>query len=140
MTMASENMSDDIRAAAERLRRVKNGEPSKIVYGYGDGPLDDIDCDIIATQRQKDEKLLADAHLAYLELVPADDGEPVTIEWMVEQDWFRESETVVTHADVSLYVSFSSTPPVVFVEVYELGTVRTRGEVRRLLVALGVTT
>lgn len=112
--------------AAERLRSINRIVDMLLVYGRGPTAeqwhLDDL-------------RILASA---YLSEHPADDGEAITIEWMCENDWYLEGKDVVTRIDTSLYVSFSSSPPVVFVDVYELGTLRTRGDVRRLLAALGV--
>lgn len=74
----------ELREAAERVRRMNAGEQSKIVYGWGDGKLDDDDCRTLELKRIEDYKKLADAYLAKH---PADDGELVTPQWLVSQGW-----------------------------------------------------
>lgn len=60
-------MSDPIKAAAERWRRLANGERGKVVYGFAkteDEQLDECDYDLVDKARNRDAKILADAYLA----------------------------------------------------------------------------
>lgn len=66
-------MSDPIKAAAERWRRLANGERGKVVYGFAkteDEQLDECDYDLIDKARNRDAKILADAYLALGERQP----------------------------------------------------------------------
>jgi hypothetical protein len=71
---------EEINAAAERVRRVNNGERGKVVYGFaktaGD-PIEHDDYDHIQSILNRDRKVLAEAYLAQhspeLEL-PVDDA------------------------------------------------------------------
>lgn len=76
-------MTNELKQAAERLKRIADGEPSKIVYGFAlceSDVLDEVDYDIIARQRERDRKLLADHYLAQ-QAEDADGDEPVTYAW-----------------------------------------------------------
>ena len=72
----------------------------------------------------------------YMAEHPTDDDEKLTPEWLESVGWYFDEATVMTHQDCNVYLSWDAGKPdkpwVVFVEVYELGKVRTRGDVRRL--------
>lgn len=107
-------MNDDVRAAAERLRKNRYNDNS--IY-------EGIDH---TKERDIDRKILADAYLA---LHPADDDEPVTEDWVIESGL----------SDIDLVDEMKR-----FLDSGERteGKVRpcftTRGQVRRLLAAMGV--
>lgn len=120
-------MSEELRSAAERILY------SPTLH-LGDGPG-------VACIRPEDAVALAEAYLAEH---PADDGEPVTAEWLESIGFYRDGvhpDDPFTCRESSIYLSPKYDDEklwVVFVEVYELGKSKTRGDVRRLLAALGI--
>jgi|SRR5579864_1713139 len=124
---------DDIRAAAERLRR--HSKPS---YNPDEGWHPD------------DRKLVADAYLA---ANPADDDEPVTEEWLgllpglVVDPGSRDSTLIQTSGDTYLVIESDRSMAIqqgmyddrdsqyIPVRAFECAT---RGAVRRLCACLGV--
>jgi hypothetical protein len=65
------------RAALERLRRMRDGEPEQLVY-------DEVDSDRLCNLREQDEETII---AAYLSEHPADDDEPVTVGWLESINW-----------------------------------------------------
>ncbi len=59
--------SEEIKAAAERVRRVNNGERGKVVYGFAksaDDPIEHDDYGHIQDMLNRDRKVLAEAYLS----------------------------------------------------------------------------
>lgn len=122
-------MSDELRAAAERLRRVHAGEPVQTVY--------ESSIPRAFANMGRDENTLSNA---WQDEHPADDEELVTEEWLLSigfrleideyggADWWQLDK--VKHAPSCGTWEFDSA---------YLPDQPTRGHVRRLLTALGVT-
>lgn len=109
-------MTPELKAAAERVRRISNGEFFDAVYGRN---LSDLG------QREfwmRDRELLADAYLAEH---PADDDEPVDLDWLEEQ--LHDSDFTVSQIGWKFFVQFEGR-----IEI------KTRGQLRALLKGLGV--
>lgn len=138
-------MSEDLRAAAERMRsylsyladkeaRVDAEHPYGVNHWAGGWYFNN-------EQYRRDGLMLRDAYLAEH---PADDSESVTFEWLESIGFYRDGTHIddpLTCCESAIYLSpdhNDETVWVVFVEVYELGHVKTRGDVRRLLAALGI--
>ena len=129
-------MSDELRAAAERVRRVEAGEPAD--QAYRAHPRRQF-------QQFADRGLMASAWLAEH---PADDDEPISPEWL------RSVGFTLTDAHVRYYSNRSRPPFVVViasdgrlrlavqngsdVEGGDVCQKPTRGDVRRLCRALGI--
>lgn len=121
-------MNDELREAAERLRRMETGVGLREVYEYyGDMPGDELDKWMI------DRALVAKAYLAEH---PEDDGKAVTPQWLKKLHgaevgfggWPRIGPIQWDQIGLSAVVStLQGTWPL-----------PTRGHVRRLAVALGV--
>lgn len=67
--------NEELMAAAERLRRLKNGEPEHVIYGDGTKTNDPEVLWAIANQIDNDEHVCAQA---YLSTARTDDGEELT--------------------------------------------------------------
>ena len=127
--------SEELRAAAERIRRFKSGEHPFAIYGEDDA----------ATQGWHDRKILAEAYIAEH---PADDETGLSVEWMTAvgfrqtgAGWWR----VGKHGRETLALDYHDNTE--SGDVFSLPTnrfmplrvlVATRGQLRRLCAALGV--
>lgn len=126
-------MSDELRSAAERFAKQRPSEAYPWPCEMSEQPA----------QRVADMALLARAYLAEH---PADDGEPITREWMntvlpTDADsgnWtVRQSKPLTLEIEYSgggfwLWFAHAEVPPVPVCQV------RTRGQLRRLLELLGI--
>lgn len=87
--MSGESGERDVKAAAERLRRIGGGEPSKVVYGFvksaNDPVYDDGDFEHLAILRRKDAERLADAYLAETDPTPADEAWLLSVGFMDDE-------------------------------------------------------
>jgi hypothetical protein len=148
-------MSDELRAAAERFRRVEAGERHKIVYGFDGEEMDSFMERMLENAYTADWKLLAKAYLAEH---PADDSEPADNAYCkkissrrrrgwpdryildeISRDYFLEFDcSPVEESEAEDCMVLMRRLP----EVDEDGIVliyhATRGDVRRLCAALGV--
>ena len=77
-------MTPEVKAAAERLRRVKNGERGRTVYGYDDEIMDDFMYRMLENAHVADLQRLSDAYIALfdttklsLDVLTAELGEPI---------------------------------------------------------------
>jgi hypothetical protein len=126
-------VTDELRAAAERVRRAKAGEHPFAIYGEDDAQ----------TQGWHDRKVLAEAWLA---ANPADDGEPVTEDWLRDQGWDSDGYDLPYWTlpaarrrgiTIGVFTGKSRMSRLVFGRE-PVAQPATRGDVRRLLAAIGV--
>lgn len=123
-------MSKEAREAAERIVNAQRFWTGTVPFGPGYLDIDERDVMRVAR--------------ACLAEHPADDDEPVTAEWLESIGFYRDGthpDDPFTCRESALYLSpkyDDETTWVVFVEVYEIGNIKTRGDVRRLLTALGI--
>ena len=115
-------MTPDETAAAERLRSYAAGKPMKEVWPLLDleYPPDD--------QRRDDRRILADA---WLSDHPADDGE--AFDCTSEPSWKTPADNYVTVSDGKAWLEDGSG-----YDVLELCEIKTKGQLRCLLAALGI--
>ena len=124
-------MTPELRAAMERLRRIEAGESYYEVYGCqptGHGHM------------QRDERKLVDAFMAEH---PADDDETVTEEWLGRVGGVKSSEYAKAFRRAGsddLYFFYAGRNPFQsgLTRFFKMPVVETRGDVRRLCVALGI--
>lgn len=138
-------MSDELRAVEERVRRCRGGEDATDVYPVA-GRIVEYACAALSA----DEMLLADAYLAEH---PADDAEPVTEGWLQAIGFVRMQQSA---AGNDLILRNEAGNCVTYYPARRGGLAgpfwgvasewlpkplrpATRGDVRRLLTALGVT-
>lgn len=119
--------ADELRAAAERLRRVGDGEAVAQAYRAYPSPH---------MQRYGDIVMLADAWIAEH---PADDGDPVDEAW-VKGLGFEQYEYVPYTWLKCGHLQYvpSRDPPFCIVGGWPVIRVETRGHVRRIAAALGI--
>ena len=113
-------------AAAARLRRVATSTFEEV---YGSGPF-------AFNPIAEDNRIVSAAALA-MGLFREDGGERITREWLLSEGWYGDGS--LTRNDVGFWLSpggaFAWN---VFAEVYDLGSVSTRGQLRLLLKSLGI--
>ena len=119
----------ELKEAAERVRRVESGERGKFVYGFDDEKMDDFMYRMLENAMTRDLKLLAKAYLAQR----ADDAELVTEEWCRELLGKRNTGR--------LFSGGKWIPEIRGIDQWvRLSQSTTRGQLRQLLSALGVST
>lgn len=129
-------MSDDIRAAAERVRRWSNGgESQRVVYDFTDEVMDDFNYRMLENCATRDLKLLAAAYLAEH---PADDDEPVDMDWFNSVGFAIEIDLFAVRGILSFFRNSKGWNVTVVNSVPVNRGDMTRGDVRRLCAALGV--
>lgn len=117
-------MTQEIRAAAERLRRLEAGEHQDAVYG-----------DFANAFRRLDTQTLADAFLAEH---PADDDEPDTEEWLRGVGFTDCKNDGLRLSILARYPNLGMPFWEVCGTVIRLAQPKTRGQLRRLCAALGI--
>lgn len=128
-------MTSELRAAAERLRRIKAGEMLVDVY-------DDIHPDHIGA-RMADERAVA---YASLDLFRANDAEPITVEWLRESGWTFNgkwwSSPLNSLGNSIVVIDLDNGPEWSFGQVafgfLMIPEQKTRRQLRDLLAALGI--
>jgi len=129
---------DELRAAAERVRRAMAGEHPYAIYGEDDAK----------TQGWYDRKVLAEAYLAEH---PADDAELVTAEWLIAVGGSLRSEEYqrfafpVSHGELIVWLTEKDAAKrIAWFDTCDDATGSyipfdgTRGQMRRLCAALGI--
>ncbi len=145
-----------LQAAAERLRRNYDGEQISMVYTHPYPHASKGQRSAYAVvQRAKDREIIADA---YLREHPADEGEPISEEWLKAVGFTRDDESCMLRLYIDL-CSYNSTIvigcPVCFAAIEQVDGAgphdsdddscvqipfpQTRRDVRRLAAALGIT-
>lgn len=117
------NITEDTRAAMDRIRRIHNGDNVFDVYGKDANPSD----------ISSDQGKLVDAFVA---ANPADDTEPITEAWLLENTT-EHSEHIRLLG--SLAVLYANSPKDPFIRLPDIRVSQlTRGDVRRLCESLGI--
>lgn len=131
-------MSDELRAARERLRRLRNGESYASVYGMHE---------VGGGFRQRDEQAVIDNNLAEH---PSDGATPASTEWIRESfgplkmnvSFKRPSMSFATLPNLLVLYwcpPCGNLPPCVCIESFVLIDNPTREQVRNLARCLGIT-
>lgn len=82
--------TSDLKAAAERLRRLADGESGKVVYGFAksvDERLDECDYEHITEKKNRDRKICAEAYLATQQ---QDGGQQPAPDAAITEEWLRD--------------------------------------------------
>jgi hypothetical protein len=148
--LATEANGTEVREAIERIRRVQAGERHRVVYGFEDEEMDDFNYRMLENAHTADLQTLADAYLALASPPPAggegDDGEALTDDWLRSIKFERVDgfPRPCLRRGSFLHIcppcgklGWWLTLDVDFTEI-RLPTPQVRGDVRRLLSALGM--
>jgi hypothetical protein len=132
---------DEVREAAERLRRINAGESFQIVYHELVSPPGDMAA--MSYRVLDDRRELATEYLCEH---PADEGDRVNESWLVSIGFQFEREDEVHSGSLGLLFVMRRIDQFDYLEwmidgdpKYQIKQPRTRGDVRRLATALGIT-
>jgi hypothetical protein len=134
---------DDVKEAAERLRRLRGSESGAAVYEFVPIPLPAGGFMWPGEAMARHERDRALVERAYLALVPADSDEPITAEWLREMgftidDWLEGewAADLETDGRNSVRIFWDGTACIDLCDTFF--PCPTRGQLRQLLSALGI--